>query len=191
MPAVIILLGGLMSMIIGVFYLMFLWVYLLVDFFISIFVDAFTNKPLHRGGTEYGDLGWNTALYIAGRAPLMAMGTAWLAVIGARWRGPLPAAQVRAGGYPGLCAAASPTAAAASRRARATTLPSTAGGCAGASGAKEAGRPKPGRGRRESRRPTGLALRPFLPVQRLEPEREADSNATHDQQAVRERGDRD
>lgn len=84
-PAVIILLGGLMSMIIGVFYLMFLWVYLLVDFFISIFVDAFTNKPLHRGGSEYGDLGWNTALYIAVRAPQMAMGNR-LAV---RHRGPV------------------------------------------------------------------------------------------------------
>lgn len=163
MPAVIILLGGLMSMIIGVFYLMFLWVYLLVDFFISIFVDAFTNKPLHRGGTEYGDLGWNTELYIAGRAPLMAMGTAWLAVIGARWRGPLPAAQVRAGGYPGLCAAASPTAAAASRRARATTLPFTAGGCAGASGAKEAGRPQT-RARAPRKPKTYRASAPAVPA---------------------------
>jgi hypothetical protein len=83
-PAVIVLLAGLMGMIIGIFFAMFLFVYLLIDFLVSIFVDAFTNKPLHLGGTEYGDLGWNTALYLGGGAVLMAIGTAWLAAIGTR-----------------------------------------------------------------------------------------------------------
>jgi hypothetical protein len=83
-PAVIVLLGGLMAMIIGVFYLMFLFVYLIVDFFVSIFVDAFTNKSLHLGGTEYGDLGWNTALYLGIGTLLMGIGIAWLAAIGTR-----------------------------------------------------------------------------------------------------------
>jgi hypothetical protein len=31
-------------------------------------------KPPHLGGTEYGDLGWNTALYLAIGALLMSPG---------------------------------------------------------------------------------------------------------------------
>ena len=61
-----------------------LFIYLLIDFFISIFVDAFTNRPLHLGGTEYGDLGGHTILYFGLGSVLFSAGALWLGAIGAR-----------------------------------------------------------------------------------------------------------
>lgn len=84
LPAVVIMLGGLVGLVIGVVYLMVLFAYLLIDFFIAIFVAAFTNKALHLGGTEYGDLGGHMLLYFAFGAIGFGISTAWLAALGTR-----------------------------------------------------------------------------------------------------------
>jgi hypothetical protein len=84
LPAVVVMLGGLVGLVIGVVYLMVLFAYLLVDFFISIFVAAFSNKALRLGGTEYGDLGGHMLLYFALGAIALGLGAAWLAALGTR-----------------------------------------------------------------------------------------------------------
>jgi hypothetical protein len=84
LPAVVIMLGGLVGLVIGVVYMVVLFAYLLVDFFISIFVAAFSNKALRLGGTEYGDLGGHMLLYFALGAVAFGVGTAWFAALGTR-----------------------------------------------------------------------------------------------------------
>jgi hypothetical protein len=110
LPALLLLLGGLVGLVIGVVYLMVLFAYLLVDFFIAIFVAAVSNKTLHLGGTEYGDLGGHMLLYFALGAVAFGLGTAWLAALGTRGLLRRQAAQPVVAGQAYEAAAAQPPA---------------------------------------------------------------------------------